>query len=221
MRWTIPNLLTVLRLAAAPGLVAVFILLPRPFADWAAIVLFIGAATTDWVDGFLARRWGQETRMGAMLDPIADKAMVTSALLVIVAYSSLVAWLVVPAVLILFREVFVSGLREFLGQAAGTLKVTYLAKWKTTVQMVAISVIFCHGLFEHYLAASVVGMDAQVYHQIRAGLFADEVGLWWKEPATIWSGYAGLALLWLAAGLTVITGWDYLRKAMPHLREES
>ena len=98
---------------------------------------------TDWIDGYLARAWKQETKLGAMLDPIADKAMVVIALMVIVGYSSMSPWLVLPATVILFREVFVSGLREYLGDTAGTLKVTKLAKWKTTAQMVAIAVLFC------------------------------------------------------------------------------
>ena len=104
-----------------------------------------------------------------MLDPIADKAMVVIALMVIVGYSSMSPWLVLPATVILFREVFVSGLREFLGETAGTLKVTKLAKWKTTVQMVAISVLFSQGLFEHYLVMQSYGMDEQFFANILNG----------------------------------------------------
>lgn len=220
MTWTLPNILTVLRLLAAPGLAVMFLYFNRPFADWAALMLFIAAAVTDWFDGHLARSWKQETRLGAMLDPIADKAMVVIALMVIVGYSSMSPWLVLPATVILFREVFVSGLREYLGAQAGTLKVTALAKWKTTAQMVAIAVLFAQGVFEHYLGLSVTGMDAQVYADIRAGDLPDELGLWWKEAGMIWTGYIGLVLLWLAAALTLITGWDYLRKAAPFLKED-
>ena len=143
---TIPNMLTVLRLLAAPAVAVMFLYFTRPYADWFALCLFVLAALTDWVDGYLARAWKQETKLGAMLDPIADKAMVVIALMVIIGFSSWSAWLVLPATMILFREVFVSGLREFLGDTAGTLKVTKLAKWKTTAQMVAIAVLFSQGV---------------------------------------------------------------------------
>jgi len=161
MRWTIPNILTTLRLLAAPGVAIMFLYFARPLADWLALLLFLGAALTDWFDGYLARLWKQETKLGAMLDPIADKAMVVVALMVIVGYSedNWIPWLVLPATIILFREVFVSGLREYLGDTAGTLKVTKLAKWKTTVQMLAIAVLFGKGIFEHYLGMAVWGMD--------------------------------------------------------------
>ncbi len=76
MRWTVPNILTILRLLAAPGMLLVFLVLPRPEADWVAVVLFLGASVTDWFDGYLARSWQQQTRLGAMLDPIADKARI-------------------------------------------------------------------------------------------------------------------------------------------------
>nr|MCU0854587.1 CDP-diacylglycerol--glycerol-3-phosphate 3-phosphatidyltransferase [Paracoccaceae bacterium] len=142
MTWTIPNVLTTLRLLAAPGVVVMFLYFTRPWADWFALFLFVGAAATDWFDGYLARLWKQESKFGTMLDPIADKAMVVIALLVITGFSGMNPWILLPATLILFREVFVSGLREFLGAAAGTLKVTKLAKWKTTAQMVAIAVLF-------------------------------------------------------------------------------
>lgn len=219
MNWTLPNLLTVLRLIAAPGLAVMFLYFTRPYADWFALVLFLSAAITDWFDGYLARAWKQETKLGAMLDPIADKAMVIIALMVIVGYSSMSPWLVLPATLILFREVFVSGLREFLGDTAGTLKVTRLAKWKTTAQMIAIAVLFAHGIFEHYLGMSAYGMDAQLVEDILMGREEDLMGLRWKLAGMEYCWWIGLALLWAAAALTGVTGYDYLRKALPHLRE--
>ena len=158
MTWNIPNILTVLRLLAAPLVAVMYLYFTRPYADIFAVTLFVLAAITDWFDGYLARAWGQQTRLGTMLDPIADKAMVVIALMVIVAFSSWSPWLVLPATMILFREVFVSGLREFLGDTAGTLKVTQLAKWKTTLQMVAIAVLFSQGVFEHYFGMSIWGM---------------------------------------------------------------
>ncbi|MQQ08718.1 CDP-diacylglycerol--glycerol-3-phosphate 3-phosphatidyltransferase [Epibacterium sp. SM1979] len=221
MKWNLPNILTTLRLLAAPGVAIMFLYFARPLADWLALLLFMGAAITDWFDGYLARAWKQETKIGAMLDPIADKAMVVVALMVIVGYSDAnwIPWLVLPATVILFREVFVSGLREYLGDTAGTLKVTKLAKWKTTVQMVAIAVLFSRGIFEHYLGMSVWGMDQAMVDQIMAGEVEDTLNIRLMFDGLIWSGRLGLWLLWLAAILTFVTGADYLRKAMPHLKE--
>jgi len=219
MNWNVPNILTVLRLLAAPGLAVMFLYFTRPYADWFALILFVTAAATDWVDGYLARAWKQETKLGAMLDPIADKAMVVIALMVIIGFSSWSAWLVLPATVILFREVFVSGLREYLGDTAGTLKVTRLAKWKTALQMTAIAVLFGQGVFEHYLGMSIYGMDDAVVQAVLAGTQEDVLGLVWKAYAMEWSGVIGHWLLWLAAILTAITGIDYLRKAMPHLKD--
>jgi len=220
MRWTLPNTLTALRLLAAPGVAVMFLYFSRPLADWFALLLFISAAVTDWFDGYIARTWSLESKLGAMLDPIADKAMVVIALMVIVGYSSMSPWLVLPATFILFREVFVSGLREFLGDTAGTLKVTKLAKWKTTFQMVAIAVLFAQGVFEHYLAVSVEGVSPEQVSAILSRETEDVHGLIWKEQGMLWAGYLGLTLLWMAAALTLITGWDYFVKAWPHLRDD-
>lgn len=156
MPWTLPNVLSVLRLMAAPLLPLAYFLWSSPVADAIALALFVGASVTDWVDGHLARKWNQTSRFGAMIDPIADKAMVLVALMVVVAKFSMPLWLTLAATVILFREVFVSGLREFLGAQAGQLKVTQLAKWKTTVQMVAISVLLAHGIVSHG-AVAVLG----------------------------------------------------------------
>jgi CDP-diacylglycerol--glycerol-3-phosphate 3-phosphatidyltransferase len=216
--WNIPNILTLLRLLAAPGVVLMFLYFARPWADWFALILFVSAAVTDWFDGYLARSWKQETKLGAMLDPIADKAMVVIALVVIVGYAGMDPWLLLPATLIIFREVFVSGLREFLGDTAGTLKVTKLAKWKTTAQMVAIAVLFAKGIFQHSFFDRVQGMDDATVAEILAG-GDDPLGLRslvWMADASWW---LGVALLWVAAALTLVTGLDYLKKAMPHLRD--
>ncbi|MEO0666178.1 MAG: CDP-diacylglycerol--glycerol-3-phosphate 3-phosphatidyltransferase, partial [Pseudomonadota bacterium] len=191
---------------------------PRPFADWVAIILFLSASLTDWVDGHLARAWKQETKLGAMLDPIADKAIVLSALLALAAIWQPVTYILLPAVLIVFREVFVSGLREFLGDTAGTLKVTKLAKWKTTVQMAAITVLLAKGIVEHGLIERLVGLDEALYEAIRSGLEEDVLGIIWREQALDILRWGGVALLWLAAILTLITGYDYFRKSVPHLQ---
>lgn len=219
MTWTIPNILTVARLVCVPLLPVVFLFFARPYADWFAISLFVVAAVTDWVDGYLARKWGQESRFGAAMDPIADKALVLMALLVITAYSGLAAWIVLPAGIIVFREVFVSGLRETLGDRARALKVTGLAKWKTTVQMVALTLLFAKGAFEHYLGMQSLGMDEALFDAVISGAEEDVLGLKWKLTGMTWSGNGGVVLLWLAAALTGITGWDYFRKALPFLRE--
>ncbi len=217
MKWNVPNILTLLRLIAAPGVALMFLYFNRPYADALAMLLFVLAAITDWFDGYLARAWGQETKLGAMLDPIADKAMVVIALMVIIGFSSWSPWLVLPTTLILFREVFVSGLREYLGDVSGTLRVTKLAKWKTTAQMVAIAVLFSQGVFEHYTGITGTGTDMGVGQPTGLALEHDLMGH--DLDLEIWAGRAGLVLLWIAATLTAITGADYMRKALPHLKE--
>ncbi|AKS47467.1 CDP-diacylglycerol--glycerol-3-phosphate 3-phosphatidyltransferase [Octadecabacter temperatus] len=219
MVWNVPNILTLLRLLAAPGVAIMFLYFSRPYADWFALILFVVAATTDWVDGYLARAWNQQTKFGAMLDPIADKAMVVIALLVICGFSGMNPWILIPATLIMFRETFVSGLREFLGDTAGTLKVTSLAKWKTAAQMTAIAVLFSTGAFETYFNMSIEGMDQATFDGIRLGEIPDEGGVMWKLNGMTYSWWIGISLLWIAMVLTVITGADYLRKAMPFLKE--
>lgn len=187
MNWTIPNILTVARLVSAPLIALAFLVLPRPMADGWALGIFIVASLTDYVDGYLARAWGQESLFGAAMDPIADKATVLIALMVIVGYAGVTGWILLPATVIIYREVFVSGLRETLGDRARALKVTDLAKWKTTVQMFALGFLLGGGLFT-----------------------PDGAGV-----VTI----IGIILIWAAGVLTLITGIDYFRKAMPFLRE--
>ena len=195
-----------------------FLYFTRPFADWAALILFVGAALTDWVDGYIARTWKQESKLGTMLDPIADKAMVLIALLVITGIFGLNPLVLLPATLIVFREVFVSGLREFLGEVAGTLKVTKLAKWKTTAQMMAIAMLFAVGIFEHYLGMEGFEMDGVMIGQILDGKLEDLLNLNFLYGGMLVTWYGGVILLWVAAVLTVLSGADYFRKALPHLR---
>ncbi|MBR9764100.1 MAG: CDP-diacylglycerol--glycerol-3-phosphate 3-phosphatidyltransferase [Rhodobacteraceae bacterium] len=220
MQMTWPNLLTILRLLASPGLALCFLCLPRPAADAVALAIFVLASLTDYVDGQLARAWNQVSRLGAMLDPIADKAMVVIALMVLAHVSSLSQLLVLPAALILFREVFVSGLREYLGDTAGLLKVTRLAKWKTTAQMVAIAVLLVQGLAEQYLGEALFGLDNGMVEGMLSGELADEAGLRGLFLVNDLAGWIGLALIWIAAALTVVTGADYFLKALPHLRDD-
>ncbi|MEM9782479.1 MAG: CDP-diacylglycerol--glycerol-3-phosphate 3-phosphatidyltransferase [Pseudomonadota bacterium] len=189
--WTVPNLLTIARIAAAPA-VALMLMSGGGAPVW-ALVVFTVAALTDFVDGWLARRLGQVSALGTMLDPIADKAMVIIVLAALMADDS---WLPVggallvalPAVVIMLREVLVSGLREYLG--AVKLAVTPLAKGKTTLQLVAIGTL----------------IGAPALRALGAGPGAADTVL-----------SLGLLLLWLAAGLTLWTGIDYFLKARPHL----
>jgi CDP-diacylglycerol---glycerol-3-phosphate 3-phosphatidyltransferase len=231
MRWNIPNILTLLRLIAAPLLVLVFLLFARPLSDWLAVGLFAFAAFTDFLDGYLARRWHQVTPFGRMMDPIADKAMTILALLLLVnllagmgmeigdAFYDQGTLVLIPAAVIIFREVFVSGLREFLGSKATGLPVTTLAKWKTTAQMLAILVLLTQGVFEHYYGTLAFGFTQDMVQAILSGSEDDLFGLRWKYMGFIGAQNAGIILLWLAALLTAITGFDYLRKAWPYVRE--
>lgn len=220
MTWNIPNILTVLRLLAAPGVAVMFLYFQRPWADWFALSLFVGAAITDWFDGYLARLWKQESKFGAMLDPIADKAMVVIAIMVITGYSGMNPWLILPATAILFREVFVSGLREYLGSTAGLLKVTKLAKWKTTAQMVAIAVLFLGTGLEYLEGIHMRGMTPEQYAEaVTAGL-ADPIRTCGARDCAAFATNIGLVLIWIAAMLTLLTGWEYFRKALPYLKDK-
>jgi CDP-diacylglycerol--glycerol-3-phosphate 3-phosphatidyltransferase len=220
MQFNIPNILTILRLLAAPGVAVMFLYFHRPWADWFALTLFVGAAVTDWFDGYLARLWKQESKFGAMLDPIADKAMVVIAIMVLTGYSGMNPWLILPATIILFREVFVSGLREFLGAKAGLLKVTKLAKWKTTAQMVAIAVLFLGTGLEYLNGVAMQGMTPEQYTDLVTQGLKDPIRACGKRDCASLAGDVGLVLMWIAAFLTALTGLDYLRKSLPFLRDE-
>ena len=202
MNWTIPNLLSVIRVLAAPCVALAFVVFERPEADQIAVLIFAGAAATDYLDGFLARSLDQESAFGRMLDPVADKAMVIIALAIIIALYDMEWPIMIPAVLIILREVLISGLREFLGDVK--LAVTRVAKWKTTVQMIAIGLLLVRGALTPDPAAE----------PIRSAL--GKV----LEPMGIGAGALGLALLWVAAWFTIVTGVDYFRKGLPHIREK-
>ena len=182
MLTTLPNLLTLSRIVVVPLLVAAFYL-DRPMANWIACGLFTAASLTDFLDGYLARSWHQVTRFGRFLDPVADKVMVAAALFMMVARGPIAGWLVLPALVIMCREILVSGLREFLAGINVGMPVSNLAKWKTALQMVAIALL----------------------------LLGDAGPAW--LPA-IW---IGAWALWIAAALTLVTGWDYLRAGLRHM----
>lgn len=214
---SLPNWLSGFRLIAAPCLPLCLILLPRPMADWTVFALVLVAGVTDWLDGWIARRFQLTTRLGAMLDSIADKVLVIIALAVLMALSGLNPIVAIPATAIIFREVFVSGLREQLGNAAGTLRVTRLAKYKTTLQLLGILVLLLVGIFQLEYEAIYYANDPFLMDQIAAGTVPDSLGVGpvlWRLGLAEWGGSV---LIWLAAGLTVVSGLDYFRKALPHL----
>jgi cardiolipin synthase len=138
----LPNILTYARIAAVPVVVACMygseILQGGLWLRWLALAVFIAAGVTDILDGYFARAWGQQSALGRMLDPIADKLLVSSCLLMLAADYTIRGWTLFPAIVILCREILVSGLREFLAELRVSVPVTRLAKWKTTAQLVAI-----------------------------------------------------------------------------------
>jgi cardiolipin synthase len=133
----LPNLLTYGRIAAVPALVGCFFL-DGDFGNWLSLAIFVVAALTDVLDGYVARAWEQQTSLGRMLDPIADKLLVSAALMMLAAQQTIAGWSLWAGVIILSREILVSGLREFLGEVNVSVPVTNLAKWKTLMQMIAI-----------------------------------------------------------------------------------
>ena len=143
----LPNLLTYARIAAVPVVVALMfwqnIYDGGLWLRWVALAIFIAAGVTDFLDGYFARMWGQQSSLGRMLDPIADKLLVGSCLLMLAAESTIHGWTLLAAVIILCREILVSGLREYLAELRVSVPVTRLAKWKTTLQLVAVGFLIC------------------------------------------------------------------------------
>ena len=135
---SLPNLLTYGRVAAVPVVVGFLFWPEEPWARWSALAIYIIAALTDFFDGYLARAWSQQSSLGRMLDPIADKLLVAAVLLVLTADHTIHGLTLWAAIIILCREILVSGLREYLAELRVPLPVTAVAKWKTTVQMVAL-----------------------------------------------------------------------------------
>ena len=140
--WNIPNLLTYGRILAVPLIVLCFYIEGKlessDFARWLALSIFVVASITDFFDGYLARIWEQTSALGKMLDPIADKLLVSSCLLLLAADGTIAGWATWAAIVILSREILVSGLREYLAELQVSVPVTQLAKWKTTIQMISI-----------------------------------------------------------------------------------
>jgi cardiolipin synthase (CMP-forming) len=145
----LPNLLTYARIAAVPVVVALMfwagIMDGGLWSRWVALAVFIAAGVTDILDGYFARAWSQQSTLGRMLDPIADKLLVSSCLLMLAADGTIRGWALLAAAIILCREILVSGLREFLAELRVSVPVTWLAKWKTTGQLVAIGFLIAGG----------------------------------------------------------------------------
>ncbi len=187
MNPNVPNVLTLSRIAAIPVLVALAAL-HRPGGDVAACAVFALAGVTDWLDGRLARQHKIHSELGRMLDPIADKLLVGATLMTLAGLGRLPGYGLYPAIVILCREILVSGLREYLAGLAVGLPVTRLAKWKTGLQMAALGTLLAGDS-----GASVLGLG--------------------RLPV----GDIGQAMLWAAAGLTLVTGWDYLTAGLRHV----
>jgi CDP-diacylglycerol--glycerol-3-phosphate 3-phosphatidyltransferase len=134
----LPNILTYGRIVAVPVVVVCLFPPAEPWVRWIAFAAFAAAAITDYFDGYLARAWGQQSSLGRMLDPIADKLLVSACLLMLAADGTIHSWSLWAAIVILCREILVSGLREFLAELRVSVPVTRLAKWKTTVQLLAV-----------------------------------------------------------------------------------
>lgn len=181
-------MLTYGRIIAVPIIVFCFFiegnLKSSDWARWVALSLFVVASITDYLDGYLARVWQQQSNIGRMLDPIADKLLVASCLLLLAADGTIAGWTLWAAIIILCREILVSGLREYLADLKVSVPVTQLAKWKTTIQMVAVGFLL-------------------------AGSAGDKILPYTTEM--------GIALLWVAAVLTLYTGYDYFRAGVRHI----
>ena len=182
--WNLPNLLTYGRVAAVPLVVAFLFWPAEPWARWTALAIYAAAAVTDFFDGYLARAWSQQSSLGRMLDPIADKLLVAAALLALTADRTIAGPSLWAAIVILCREILVSGLREYLAELRVPVPVTAVAKWKTTAQMVALGFLIAGPAGEAVLPGSIK---------------------------------IGIVLLWIAAILTLYTGWDYMKASYDHV----
>ena len=186
----IPNILTVGRILIVPFFVLAFYL-PCFYGDMTALILFIIASFTDFLDGMLARFLGEESKLGELLDPIADKIIVATALILLVMDGTIRNYEVIAAIIILTREILISGLREFLAKGKIKLPVSNLAKLKTVLQMVSIALLLSGDTgnkiinFQDYNAQTI-----------------------------------GIILLWLSAALTLFTGYEYMRKGIDHAISE-
>jgi cardiolipin synthase len=168
----LPNLLTLFRIGVIPVLVALFYI-DNVAARWVALSLFSIAAITDFFDGYLARVMRQQSVLGQFLDPVADKLLVSAAILMMVGFGQITGYVILPALVILCREILVSGLREFLAGISISMPVSALAKWKTLIQMIAIGFLIVGDVGPDILPVRLIG----------------EVGLWGAALLTLVTGY--------------------------------
>jgi cardiolipin synthase (CMP-forming) len=182
--WSLPNALTYARVVAVPLVAGLLFWPDEPWARWTALALFILAAVTDFFDGYLARAWAQQSSLGRMLDPIADKLLVSAVILMLAADQTISGVTLWAAIIILCREILVSGLREYLAELRVPMPVTAVAKWKTTAQLVALSFLIAGPAGEDFIPGSIA---------------------------------IGVVLLWIAAILTLYTGWDYMKASYDHV----
>ena len=190
MKFKIPNILTIGRIIIVPIFVAAFFL-PGFFGDLIPFFLFILASFTDYLDGLLARLFKEESKLGELLDPIADKILVSTALVLLIMNGTIKNFEVIAAIIIITREIIISGLREFLAKVSISMPVSGLAKVKSFIQMFSIAILLT-GDFGNKL------INFQDYN-----------------AQTI-----GIILLWLSAGLTLYTGYDYMAKGIDHALNE-
>ena len=186
MKLKIPNILTIGRIILVPIFILTFYL-PGALGDWIPFFIFVLASFTDFLDGLLARLYKEESKLGELLDPIADKIIVASALVLLVMEGTIMNYEVIAAIIILIREILISGLREFLAKVRVTMPVTNLAKFKTFIQMFAIAI-----LLTGESGNNLINFGDYNAHSI------------------------GIVLLWLAAFLTLYTGYDYVKKGLYH-----
>ena len=189
MKLKIPNVLTIGRIILVPIFILTFYL-PGPLGDWIPFILFVLASFTDFLDGLLARLYKEESKLGELLDPIADKIIVASALVLLIMDRTIIDYEVVAAIIILIREILISGLREFLAKVQISMPVTSLAKFKTFIQMLAIAIL-------------LTGESGDALLN-----FGD------YNAHTV-----GIILLWISAFLTLYTGYDYVKKGIDHAIE--
>jgi cardiolipin synthase len=183
MLFNLANILTLSRILVIPPIVALFFFFEQDWARWAAFALYALACVTDFFDGYVARSMNMVSALGRFLDPIADKLLIAAIILMLVAVGGLTGAVVVPGLIILLREITVSGLREFLAEVRVGMPVSNLAKWKTTIQMLAFGFL-------------LVGP---------------------ASPDLVPSQLIGEVLVWIAAALTLVTGFDYLRAGLRHM----
>ena len=169
---SIPNLLTISRVVAIPVIVALFYVEGQEW-QWLACLLFAMAAITDYLDGYFARVWREQSAFGRFLDPVADKLLVAAVILMLVAFGRISGLSVIPALIILCREILVSGLREFLASLQVSLPVSRLAKWKTTIQMVALGFLIVGSSGPTWIPVETIG----------------DIGLWTAAILTLITGW--------------------------------